>query len=159
MASQRRKAAIKVTDLMIHFMFTLGPLKIAFDPKEPIDRIEQKCSNWRTCCCLPHLCIYSYSRFERSVFSNVCAKLNCLRDFTSITFCSENRSETRHLNPLYLGLRDYGLDRGYIQLCLRGLVFKATLNGRADEVSFHCGTDWRVPFPICREQCSCCPII
>lgn len=151
--SQLRKAAIKVTDCMLFLMFQLCKNSLTFNPRLPITLVIQKCKDYNTCVCLPHLCIYSYCRLQRATFRLVYDVLKILSP--PVCFIGDsNRSGL--LNPLYRALSSEKYSEEYIGECLRDLDIKVVVDKHARELSYYSGTVYVYSMPVCAESCLCC---
>ena len=150
---QLRKAAIKVTDCMLFLMFEMCKNSLSFNPQLPIYLVIQKCRDYDTCVCLPHLCMYSYCRLQRKTFDLVYRVLDVLPLPVCFTGDS-NRSGL--LNPLYRALFNSNYSEEYINECLGNLDIKVVVDKNARELAYYSRTQYVYSMPVCAESCLCC---
>lgn len=156
---QLRKAAIKVVNNMIHAVFTLGPHKKSYDPFDNVNSITQKCLSMRTCKCLPHLCFFSYCKFQRAACKRAIAILDNF-DTPTTFFTDKTSLHCKVHNPLLSALLTLGHSEDYIDATLDDIHLTATVNETATQVTFtSLDNKENVSYPICLEECECCSII
>lgn len=154
---QLRKAAIKVTNLMIWLMYEHGPYKLTFNPKLPVTEIPQRCGNYFTCMCPPHLCIYSFARFHRATFNSISRTLKQIT--LPACFTTTLYPQTLLLNPLFDALIFELHTADYIQKCLQNLHFQVILDEKAESVTYFLGIEPVQTFQICTTLCNCCSTV
>ena len=156
-AWQLCKSAIKVTNLMIRLMFEYGSIGLTFDATLPVADITQKCADFFTCVCPPHLCIYSFARFHRATFNSVFKALK--RNSLPVCFTTSVHPETITLNPLYDALKLELHPAEYIKVCLEKLYFRVIVDEKAESLTYYVGLHLIKTMPICTFPCLCCPTI
>ena len=155
-----KKASLKTSKLMVKLMFKCGQFN--FDPDAAFS-LQMRCDNWRNCTCRPHVCSIAYNKLvskTNKVISDV------LREELKYYYPGYVKTFEFHAgthprvevgyNPLYFALKKMGQSNYYIKKCLRGLIFTAKVPSSLSHVTFTCGPNFNVDFPICYFDCTCC---